>query len=108
MNILEYFKKFEQNQDAVKFLEQVRWKDGVICTKCGSKKTCKHHVGTRKRWQCWNCHHVFSVTTGTIFHHTHVDLNKWFLLIALMINAKKELSACQAARDLGMNRPTLW
>ena len=108
MNVFEYFKKFEQNQDAVKFLEQVRWKDGVICTKCGSKKTCKHHVGTRKRWQCWNCHHVFSVTTGTIFHHTHVDLNKWFLLIALMINAKKGLSACQAARDLGMNRPTVW
>ena len=104
MNIFEYFKKFEQNQDAVKFLEQVRWKDGVICTKCSSKKTCKH----LHRWQCWNCHHSFSVTTGTIFHHTHIALNKWFLLIALMINAKKGLSACQAARDLGMNRPTVW
>jgi len=25
-----------------------------------------------------------------------------------MINAKKGLSACQAARDLGINRPTVW
>ncbi len=25
-----------------------------------------------------------------------------------MINAKKSLSACQAARDLGMRRPTVW
>eukprot|EP01099_Mayorella_cantabrigiensis_P003404 TRINITY_DN2616_c0_g3_i1.p1 TRINITY_DN2616_c0_g3~~TRINITY_DN2616_c0_g3_i1.p1 ORF type:complete len:223 (+),score=-7.10 TRINITY_DN2616_c0_g3_i1:259-927(+) len=30
------------------------------------------------------------------------------MLIALMRNAKKSLSACQAARDLGMNRPTVW
>ena len=98
---------FEQNQDAIRFLKQVSWKDGVICTKCGSKKTCNYHVGTRKSRQCWYCHHVFSVTTGTIFHRTHVDLNKWFLLIALMINSKKGLSAFQATRDLGMKRPTV-
>ena len=30
------------------------------------------------------------------------------MLIALMLNAKKGLSAYQAARDLGMNRPTVW
>ena len=62
MNIFEYFKKFEQNQDAIRYLEQMSWKDGVICTKCGSKKTCKYHVGTRKGRQCWYCHHVFMMT----------------------------------------------
>ncbi len=30
------------------------------------------------------------------------------LLIALMLNAKKGLSAMQAARDLEMRRPTVW
>lgn len=30
------------------------------------------------------------------------------MLIALILSAKKGLSACQAARDLGMNRPTVW
>lgn len=109
MNLLQLFNQFQANDDAVKFLEQIRWKNGVICTKCGSSKTCKHHVKDKqKKWQCWNCHHSFSVTVGTIFHHTHIPLNKWFWLISLMLNAKKGLSACQAARDLGMRRPTVW
>ena len=81
MNIFEYFKKFEQNKDAVKFLEQVRWKNGVICPYCSANKTCKHQEKKKSRWQCWNCNKSFSVTVGTIFHHTHVDLNKWFLLV---------------------------
>ncbi len=109
MNILQLFQEFSDNDKAVAYLESVRWKDGVICPKCQSDKTCKHHVHNKaKKWQCWNCHHSFSVTVGTIFHHTHVPLNKWFWLISLMLNAKKGLSAYQAARDLGMRRPTVW
>ena len=108
MNIFEFFKKFEQNENAIKYLEEIRWKDEVICPYCSSKKTCKHQEKNKSRWQCWGCKKSFSVTVGTIFHHSHIDLNKWFLLIALILNAKKGLSACQAARDLGMNRPTVW
>lgn len=108
MNLLQLFAKFQDNQQAIEYLEQIRWRDGVICTKCGSNKTCKHREKTKTRWQCWNCHHIFSVTVGTIFHHSHVPLNKWFMLIALMLNAKKGLSAYQASRDLGIRRPTVW
>lgn len=108
MNLLQLFAKFQDNQQAIEYLEQIRWREGVICTKCGSNKTCKHREKTKTRWQCWNCHHIFSVTVGTIFHHSHVPLNKWFMLIALMLNAKKGLSAYQASRDLGIRRPTVW
>ena len=108
MNLLELFKEFSDNYKAVSYLESVRWKNGVVCPYCDSKKTCKHNDENRSRWQCWNCHKSFSVTVGTIFHRTHMPLNKWFWLIALMLNAKKGLSAYQAARDLGINRPTAW
>ena len=108
MNLLQIFTKFQDNQQAIEYLEKIRWKDGVICTKCDSNKTCKHREKTKTRWQCWNCHHVFSVTVGTIFHHSHVPLNKWFRLIGLMLNAKKGLSSLQASRDLGMRPMTVW
>ena len=109
MNLLDLFQRYQDNDVAIAYLESIRWKDGVMCPYCNSNKTCKHHVKDRKKkWQCWNCKHSFSVTVGTIFHHTHIDLNKWFWLISLMLNAKKRLSACQAARDLGMRRPTVW
>jgi len=108
MNLLQLFTKFQDNQQAIEYLEQIRWSKEVICVYCNSNKTCKHKEQNKTRWQCWNCKNIFSVTVGTIFHHSHVPLNKWFMLIALMLNAKKGLSAYQASRDLGIRRPTVW
>lgn len=108
MNLLQLFTKFQDNQQAIEYLEQIRWNEEVICVYCNSNKTCKHKEQNKTRWQCWNCKKSFSVTVGTIFHHSHVPLNKWFMLIALMLNAKKGLSAYQASRDLGIRRPTVW
>ena len=112
MNLLELFKRYEDNDNAIAYLESIRWPNKVICPYCNSEKIYKHHVNyggkIRKRWQCGDCSRPFTVTVGTIFHHTHVPLNKWFWLISLMLNAKKGLSAYQAARDLGMRRPTVW
>lgn len=108
MNLLQLFTKFQDNQQAIEYLERIRWSKEVICVYCNSNKTCKHKEQNKTRWQCWNCKKSFSVTVGTIFHHSHVPLNKWFMLIALMLNAKKGLSAYQASRDLGIRRPTVW
>src|ERR1700728_2750761 len=99
MNIFNFFERFKDNEEAVSYLEKVRWFNGVTCPYCSSDKTCKHESGERKRHQCWNCHKSFSVTVGTIFHHSHIPLNKWFMLIILMLNAKKGISSYQAARD---------
>ena len=108
MNLLQLFTKFQDNQQAIEYLEQIRWNENVFCVYCNSKKTCRHKEQNKTRWQCWNCKKSFSVTVGTIFHHSHVPLNKWFMLIALILNAKKGLSAYQASRDLGIRRPTVW
>ena len=35
-------------------------------------------------------------------------MRDWFILLALMLNAKKSVSSCQAARDLGIRRQTVW
>lgn len=108
MNLFGLFKEFEDNNKAVAYLESVRWKNGIVCPYCNSAKTYKHNSESRTRWQCSNCKKSFSVTVGTIFHHTHIALNKWFWLIALMLNAKKGISSCQAARDLNMRQKTIW
>lgn len=60
------------------------------------------------RHHCNNCNTSFSATVGTIFHHTHLDLQKWFLGIGLILNAKKEISARQLAQDLEVNKDTAW
>ncbi|MDN3509153.1 MAG: IS1595 family transposase, partial [Candidatus Neptunochlamydia sp.] len=97
---------FSTQKECVKFLEKNRWGDRPKCAYCESDHT--YQALEKERHHCNRCHRSFSVTVGTIFHGTKVPLQKWFLLIALMLNAKKGLSACQAARDLGMRRTTVW
>jgi len=43
-----------------------------------------------------------------MFHHTHLDLQKWFLAVSLILNAKKGISSRQLARDLEVNKNTAW
>lgn len=110
MNILEVFQSFQTQEQAIDFFEGVRWRGKPFCPYCKSKKVCRHASGDRAgmRWQCEDCTRAFSVTVGTLFHGTHVPLRNWFLLLGLMLNAKKSASAYQIARDLGMRRPTVW
>lgn len=110
MNILEVFNRFQTQEQAIEYLEKVRWQGSPVCPYCGKEKVCRHVSGDRKnqRWQCQDCGRAFAVTVGTIFHGTHIPLRNWFLVIALMLNAKKSASACQIARDIGMRRPTVW
>jgi len=106
MNIIQIFKQFPTQESCVKHLEKIRWGDKPICVYCGSTNT--NPLVKELRHHCNGCRKSFSITVGTIFHHTAVPLQKWFLLIILMQNAKKGLSACQAARDIEVRRPTVW
>ena len=44
--------------------------------------------------------------SGTIFEKTKIPLQKWFVGIALMVNAKKSLSAYQLGRDVELPHQT--
>lgn len=110
MNIIEIFQSFQTQEQAVEYLERVRWAGRPHCPYCGSLSVGRHASSDRNmpRWQCRDCSRAFSVTVGTLFHGTHIPLRNWFLVLALMLNAKKSASAYQIARDLGMRRPTVW
>jgi transposase-like protein len=110
MNIIELFQSFQTQEQAVEHLEQARWHGRPVCPYCKSEHVGRHASGDRKgqRWQCFDCTRAFAVTVGTIFHGTHIPLRNWFLVIALMLNAKKSASSHQIARDLGMRQPTVW
>lgn len=108
-SLVEIYRRFPSREAAVAHLERVRWPDGPVCPECGQLTVArKAEPNQADRLQCWSCERSFSATVGTIFHNSHIDLQRWYLLIALMLNAKKGLSAMQAARDLEMRRPTVW
>jgi len=104
-------RRFPDREAAVAHLESVRWPDGPICPYCGSRKASRNRDASRaltdSRWQCQDCARSYSVTVGTLFHGSHVELQRWFALLALM-RADEGLSSAAAARALKMRQPTVW
>lgn len=110
MDIIRVFQEFQTQEQAIEHLEKVRWRGRPVCPYCKSERVGPHASGDRAgtRWQCQDCHRAFSATVGTIFHGTHMPLRDWFLVLALMLNAKKSASSHQIARDIGRRQPTVW
>jgi transposase-like protein len=106
MDIVTVYETFPTNDDCIAHIEKVRWGNAPTCPYCKSHK--QTPMPKQKRYHCNNCNTSFSVTVGTIFHHTHLPLQKWFLAISIILNAKKGLSARQLGRDLHVNKDTAW
>jgi transposase-like protein len=106
MNIVRIYQLFPTEPDCIAHLEKVRWKGKPVCAYCGSDRSTP--LPAEQRHHCNNCKTTFSVTVGTIFHHTHLPLQKWLLAVSIVLNAKKGLSARQLARDLEVNKNTGW
>lgn len=104
MNIMEIVSRFENQSECIRYLEHVRWGDTPTCPYCKSTNTTRN----QHRHYCYNCKTSFSVTVDTIFHHTHLPLQKWLLAVSLVLNAQKGLSALQLSRDLQVNKNTAW
>lgn len=106
MSIIQVYEQFPTNDDCIAHIEQARWGDTPRCPYCKSPKITP--MVKQKRHHCNNCNTSFSVTVGTIFHHTRLPLQKWFLGIAIILSAKKGLSARQLGRHLNVNKDTAW
>jgi transposase-like protein len=106
MNIVRIYELFPTEADCIAHLEGVRWHGTPVCPYCKASKSTP--LPAESRHHCNACNTTFSVTVGTIFHHTHLPLQKWLLAVSIVLNAKKGLSARQLARDLEVNKNTGW
>jgi len=87
----------------------VKWPDGKItCPKCHGEEV--GVITSRQLLQCKNkdCRKQFSVKVGTIFEDSPLPLQKWFVGIWLIANAKNGISSCELGRALGTTQKTAW
>lgn len=110
MNLINVDKQFATDEQCLAYLEATRWPDGVRCPVCGNEKVSKitrKTMGRNKRAQIYQClgktcKQQFSATSGTIFNDSHLPLHKWFMALALVLDAKKGMSAKQLQSHLGI------
>ena len=109
MNLITICTRFSTQADCIAHLEATRWGNTPCCPHCDSNKVARKAENQRVgRWNCHSCHSSFNVLSGTIMQKTKIPLQKWFLAIGLIVNAKKSLSSYQLSRDLEVNQPSAW
>jgi transposase-like protein len=116
MNLGKLIEQFGTDDRAREYLFHLRWPKGVRCPRCGIDKVSR--IGWtdkpggekgRRQLDCNSCRYRFSVTTGTVFHDSHLPLWKWFAATYLMCESKKGISANQLMRMLGIGSyKTAW
>jgi transposase-like protein len=112
-SILQLLEKFNTEKKCIEHFERIRWPQGLTCIKCGSTRIMKFETlgktnKPRYLYECVDCRYQYSVTTGTIFHDSHLPLTKWFLGIYLICSARKGVSAKQLQRQLSVSYKTAW
>ena len=83
-----------------------RWPDGFECPACGERAHCE--LEKRQLWQCNACRTQTSLTAGTIFASTKLDLMVWFRAMFHMTQTKQGISALELSRRLDVSYNSAW
>ena len=101
----EFRTRFSTEESCRAELFRLRFPNGFVCPKCGHKHGCRLSNGL---YQCTHCHRQTSVTAGTVLHHSHVSLSKWFLAFYFVSQDKRGLSVVQLSNQIGVTYKTAW
>jgi len=105
-DMADFMDMFPTEDACLEYLSLLRWPDGYVCPRCGSKK---HWKKSRGLFACRECCHEASVTAGTLFQDTHKPLRLWFQAIWYVVNQKNGVSALGLQKALGLGSyQTAW
>lgn len=109
ITVIELFQMFPDEHAARKWLEEIRWENGVRhCPHCGGLKTAQVKNEIPMPYHCAECREYFSVKTGTVMQSSKVPLQKWVIAMYLMSTNLKGVSSMKLHRDLGVTQKTAW
>jgi transposase-like protein len=98
MTLPEVNSFYSTDERCRELLERLRWPEGITCPRC--KDTRVSRLKQYARYECVGCEYQFTVTSGTVFHDSHLPLPIWFVAVLLLCEAKKGMSAHQLKRTI--------
>ena len=100
--------RFSDDAACARHLIEKRWPNGFVCPACGGLKGWELTVKTFT-YECAACGRQTSVTAGTVFHRSHVNLLTWFQAIYAVASHSNGISALQPQAQLGLGSyKTAW
>jgi len=107
--LLEAVRHFSDLDVCHEYMVRVKWPDGKICCpKCGGINI--GEIKSRRMFQCKtkDCRKQFSTKVGTIFEDSPLGLDKWFVAVWCIVNAKNGISSHELSRALGITQKSTW
>ncbi|MCP4246922.1 MAG: IS1595 family transposase [bacterium] len=107
--LLQAARYFADPDRCHEYMVSIKWPDGQIsCPKCGGDQI--GEIRSRRMFQCKTkeCRKQFSTKVGTIFEDSPIGLDKWFVAVWCIANAKNGISSCELSRAIGVTQKTSW
>jgi len=103
-SIIEFRKKFATQNDCLKYLHDIKWKNAYKCLRCGHTKEKKGYSIFDKR--CTKCNYNETPTANTLFHSIKIPLPIAFEMIYRISVNKKGISSISLSREYDVNPKT--
>jgi hypothetical protein len=98
-------KTFDTEQKCIDHLEALRW-NGTIISPFDPSSTV--YWCSKNTYKCRNSGKYFNVKTGTLFHNTKIDLQKWFVAIWIVSTQNKKINSVALGHELGITQKSAW
>jgi transposase-like protein len=108
LSLTKFLARFGTLPQCEAAVERCRWPAGYACPRCAHTK---HYVvwhGVAKTFQCQECRHQITLTSGTVFHSSKLPLTKWFQAMYMLTQSKNNVSALELSRLIGVCYRTAW
>lgn len=107
--LIEAVRYFSDLDACDEYLLKIKWPDGKPkCPECDSDNVGR--IKSRRKLQCREkgCRKQFSFKTETIFEDSPLGLDKWFVGVWCLVNAKNGISSYELARAIGVTQKSSW
>lgn len=102
MKLLDFNKKFPNEDSCRAYFKHIRLKEGVVCKRC--KGVDHYWLFAKEQFQCKKCDFRTTLRSGTVMESSNLPFRDWFICIHLMTATKKSISALEMQRQLGYKR----
>jgi hypothetical protein len=104
---VEFERRFASEDDCIAYWMKARWGNEPACARCKSTRVWTELEG--RRFECADCGHQTSLTSGTVLEGTRKPFKVWFRAVFEISSRRNGISAKELQRILGFGSyETAW
>lgn len=110
MTLIQFMEHIKTPAIALRFFQRMRWKDGVVCQKCGVIGSYRLHNRTKlgfQKYHCRDCRHIFSDTSGTFLHRKRITAQQ-LMITVFELTDNKSITSVKLGKRLGIKQRKAW